>query len=136
MEPFQYFPFVPRLDGTKIFLFEAVFFSALASLLVYTSRYNFWLLLYYELGFFYVHLIKLIRGFFWDVFFSWLNMNLDSLMYAYGAKRFKNKTNVLHVWWGINCQLNCLKYNCFLCGFIIHYESILISWIFTHRIFF
>lgn len=85
-------------------------------------------------------------------------MNLGSLMYAYGAKRFKNCTtysfvytcanneqyirkaemvgNVLHVWWGINCQLNCLKYNCFLCGFIIHYESILISWIFTNRIFF
>lgn len=53
----------------KIFLFEAVCFSALASLLVYTSRYNFWLLLYYKLGLFHVHLIKLIRGFFWDVFF-------------------------------------------------------------------
>lgn len=54
---------------TKIFLFETVFFSALASLLVYTSRYNFWLLLYYKLGLFHVHLIKLVRGIFWDVFF-------------------------------------------------------------------
>lgn len=58
-----------RLDGTKLFLFEAVCFSALASLLLYTSRYNFWLLLYYKLGHFHVHLIKLVRGIFWDVFF-------------------------------------------------------------------